>query len=165
MGPGVALKAVMLRRFSLAVFGWSQIVIDLQPLIVMITGQGELHGFSHTLLGATLIGLASGLSGKPLGELGLHLIRETRHLPITWQAAFTSALIGTYSHIAIDSIMHSDVFPLAPLTNTSPFHRMISIEALHLLCLASALIGGVGWWWLDRRQVTAPWPRTGGTES
>jgi hypothetical protein len=32
MGPGLAVKAVMQRKFSLLVFGWSQVVIDLQPL-------------------------------------------------------------------------------------------------------------------------------------
>ena len=57
MGPGLAVKAVMQRKFSLLVFGWSQVVIDLQPLLAMTTGRVELHGFSHTLLGATLIGL------------------------------------------------------------------------------------------------------------
>ena len=51
MGPGIAVKAVMQRQFSLMVFGWSQIVIDLQPLFAMITGKGELHGFSRTYIG------------------------------------------------------------------------------------------------------------------
>jgi hypothetical protein len=45
MGPGLAVKAVMQRKFSLLVFGWSQVVIDLQPLLAMTTGRVELHGF------------------------------------------------------------------------------------------------------------------------
>jgi hypothetical protein len=32
MGPGIAIKAIARRRFSLMVFGWSQILMDLQPL-------------------------------------------------------------------------------------------------------------------------------------
>lgn len=112
MGPGIAVKAVMQHKFSLMVFGWSQIVIDLQPLFVMITDRGELHGFSHTYVGATLIGLFCALSGKYLGELGLRIIREPQHLPISWPVSFISAFIGTYSHVAIDSIMHADIQPL-----------------------------------------------------
>ena len=85
MGPGLAVMAVMQRKFSLLVFGWSQVVIDLQPLLAMTTGRVELHGFSHTLLGATLIGLLCGLSGKHLAEWGLRLLREPRHLPMRWR--------------------------------------------------------------------------------
>ena len=78
MGPGLAVKAVMQRKFSLMVFGWSQVAIDLQPLLAMTTGLVELLGFSHTLLGATLIGLLSGATGKHLGEWGLRVLREPR---------------------------------------------------------------------------------------
>lgn len=143
MGPGIVVKAAMRKRFSLMVFGWSQVVIDLQPLYVMLGGHGELHGFSHTLPGATLIGLFCALTGKPLGELGLRILREPQHLPIGWRISAVSAFIGTYSHIAIDSIMHSDVFPLAPLSNATPWHGIISIEALHVVCVAAAVLGGI----------------------
>lgn len=143
MGPALAIKTVMRQHFSIMVFGWSQIVIDLQPLIVMITGKGHLHGFSHTMIGATLIGLFCGLTGKHLGELGLRILRQPEYLPITWRVSFISAFIGTYSHVIIDSIMHSDLAPFAPFSLNSPLHGLISIEALHMLCFASFLIGGL----------------------
>lgn len=143
MGAGIAVKASMQKQFSLMVFGWSQIVIDIQPLVVMLTGKGELHGFSHTLLGASIIGLFCGATGKTLGQWGLCMLREPNHLPICWRVSFLSAFIGTYSHIWIDSIMHPDVMPLAPLSTASPLHGIISIESLHILCVLSALVGGI----------------------
>ena len=151
MGPGIAVKALMQRKFSLLVFGWSQIVIDLQPLLVMLSGRGELHGFSHTLLGASLIGLLCGLTGKPLGQWGLRLLREPRHLPLPWRVSFASAFIGTYSHVLIDSVMHIDVLPFYPFNQANPLHAIISIDTLHLLCLATAVIGGLAWYLLERR--------------
>ena len=48
MGPGIAIKVIMQRRFSLMVFGWSQIVMDIEPLVAMLRDKGELHGLSHT---------------------------------------------------------------------------------------------------------------------
>ena len=150
MGPGLAVKAVLNKKFSLMVFGWSQIVIDLQPLFVLTTGRGELHGFSHTLLGATLIGLLCGATGKHLGELGLRILREPRHLPIGWGVCFASAFIGTYSHIFIDSVMHVDVLPLLPFSTDSPLRGIISIDALHVVCLVAAVVGGLGWYAIDR---------------
>lgn len=62
MGPGIAIKAVMQRRFSLMVFDSSQIVMDIEPLVAMMRDKGELHGLSHTVLGATVLGLFSALS-------------------------------------------------------------------------------------------------------
>ena len=71
MGPGILIKSVLQGSFSLMVFGWTQIVMDIQPLLVMLTGEGHLHGFTHTYIGATLIALFSALSGKYLAQLGL----------------------------------------------------------------------------------------------
>lgn len=150
MGPGIALKAIAQRNFSLMVFGWSQIVIDIQPLYVMLTDRGELHGFSHTLIGAALLGLFCGWSGKYLGELGLRILREQRHLPISWRTSFISAYIGTFSHVAIDSIMHSDLAPFYPFSEISPWHGIISIEALHIWCLGTAVIGGLTYFVVER---------------
>lgn len=146
MGPGVVVKALMRNSFSLVVFGGSQIVIDIQPLVVMLTGKGELHGLSHTVLGATVIGLLCGLLGKPIGERFLKFYVEPKGIPISWRVSFISAFIGTYSHILIDSIMHSDVIPLWPFSKASSLHGIISIDALHVLCLAGVAVGGLAYW-------------------
>ena len=53
MGPGMLIKSLLHGSFSLMIFGWSQILMDLQPLFAMITNEGKLHGFSHTFLGAS----------------------------------------------------------------------------------------------------------------
>ena len=150
MGPGIVVKTALQSSFSLMVFGWSQVAIDIQPLVVLLTYKGELHSFSHTLLGATLIGLFCGLTGKHLGDFGLRVIREPKYLPISWKVSFASAFIGTYSHIIIDSIMHSDVFPLSPFSASSPLHGIISIEALHVWCMLSAVIGGLAYFVVAR---------------
>jgi hypothetical protein len=50
MGTGILIKALLQCSFSLMVFGWSQIVMDLQPLWVLLNGNGHIHGFSHILL-------------------------------------------------------------------------------------------------------------------
>ncbi|WP_407332558.1 hypothetical protein [Enterovibrio sp. 27052020O] len=143
MGPALVLKSVASASFSLTVFGWSQIVMDIQPLVVMLSGSGELHGWSHTIAGAALLGLLSAITGKYLSEVGLAIIRWQRFLPIKWKTAFLSAFLGTYSHVFIDSIMHVDVSPFYPLFDDNPFHGMVSTATLHQICIASAVIGGI----------------------
>lgn len=145
MGPGIAIKAVLQGSFSLMVFGWSQIVMDIQPLVVMITGEGHLHGFSHTYVGATLLAVLSALTGKYLSELGLYILglNSDWQLKIAWWIAFLSAFIGTYTHVLLDSIMHSDVRPLYPFTTNNELQGWLSIASLHKLCLYSAIAGGI----------------------
>ena len=143
MGPGLLVKAVLQGSFSLMVFGWAQILMDLQPLVVMITGEGHLHGFSHTYVGATLIGVVAALTGKYAGEFGLRVLREARFSPIRWPVAIVSAFIGTYSHVLLDSVMHFDLEPFAPFNRANPFLHFITIDALHWVCLASGIVGAV----------------------
>ena len=155
MGPGLLLKALLQSSFSLMVFGWAQIVMDIQPLVVLVAGQGHLHGFSHTYLGAILFGLGSAMTGKYIAEYGLRLMGQARYLPVRWPVAIGSALIGSVSHVLLDSLMHADVEPFSPFVLTNPFLGFISVGTLHKLCLYSGLVG-VGLYlaishWLDRR--------------
>lgn len=117
--------------------------MDIQPLIVLITGEGHLHGFSHTYIGATLLAVFSALSGKYLSELGLSLLGIAKDKPITisWMVCFISAFIGTYSHVVLDSIMHTDVEPFFPFTLTNHLQGIISVDTLHKFCLYSGLLG------------------------
>ncbi|VAW63836.1 hypothetical protein MNBD_GAMMA09-1120 [hydrothermal vent metagenome] len=146
MGPGILIKAFLQGSFSLMVFGWAQIVMDIQPLFVILTGHGHLHGFSHTYIGATLITIFSALSGKYLSELGLKLVglnKQQATINISWRVAFISSFIGTYTHVLLDSIMHTDIEPFYPLSLTNNIQGIINITLLHQLCLYSALLGAI----------------------
>jgi hypothetical protein len=143
MGPGILIKALLQGSFSLLVFGWTQVLIDLQPLIVMITRRGTVHGFSHTYLGATLIALVAAVTGKYLVRVGLLLLdrEEVRKIHIGWSVALVSAFIGSYSHVFLDSIMHRDMAPMSPLSNSNRLLGIIAVSALHHACVYSALAG------------------------
>ncbi len=146
MGPGILIKAIMQGSFSLMVFGWAQIIMDIQPLFVLITGEGHLHGFSHTLIGATLLALFSIITGKYLSEYGLILLRistESNPVKIKWRVVYISAFIGTYSHVFLDAIMHSDVQPYYPFLQRNVFWQLISLSELHQFCFYSALVGAI----------------------
>lgn len=148
IGPGIFLKSLLQGSFSLMVFGWTQIVMDLQPLYVILSNSRrfELHGFSHTYLGATLLAILSALSGKYLAELGLKILGlSTRAQPvhISWRIAFFSAFLGTYSHVILDSIMHADIQPYYPFAAGNHLLGVLGIEQLHKFCFYSGLAGGI----------------------
>jgi len=139
-GPGLAFKAIGGRHFSFVVFGGSQVLMDIEPLVGILQNKPVLHGVTHTLLGAVLIGGVAGVIGRPISSTVLKFLKIS-HYPFTWLAAFSGAYIGTFSHVLFDSIMHSDMFPWWPFAQDNPLLRAISIDHLHLACLVAGFLG------------------------
>ena len=160
MGPGLLIKSVLQGSFSLMIFGWAQVVMDIQPLIVLLTGKGHLHGFSHTFLGATVLSFFAALTGKYLFETSMKIIGtisvfNPMPVQLTWRIVIISALIGTYSHVLLDSIMHGDMAPYFPLAIENKLLGIITIDQLHRLCWYSGVAGVViyGMVWLKVRNA------------
>lgn len=149
MGPGAAFKLIGGGAFSLLVFGLAQMLIDLEPLVRMQRGDAILHGPSHTYLGALVIGAVAMVIGKPLFQWLMRDWNETRRpwplkrfdFPerLSWKAAASGAFIGTFSHVALDSIMHADMHPWAPMSEANGLHLLIPIGWLNLFCLATGV--------------------------
>jgi len=142
LGPGAVFKAIGGNRFSFMVFGGSQVLIDIEPGVRILFGASILHGPSHTIAGAFLIGIVAALIGKPISEFALRLVRIP-HIGITWTASVTGAFIGTFSHIFFDAVMHSDMSPWSPLAGSNEILGLISLASLHIMCLVSGVIGGL----------------------
>jgi hypothetical protein len=153
MGPGLAIKALSGRHFSLMVFGFSQVAIDIEPLVRIIRGDALLHGLTHTYAGASLIALMSVIAGRPVCQFFLNHWSPDRSSTfwtwlrgpraISWPAAIAGAFAGTYSHVFLDSIMHSDMQPLAPLSGANGLLHVISVGGLHLLCMLGGVLGAL----------------------
>lgn len=154
MGPGLAAKAVLGRHLSLMVFGFSQVAIDLEPMVHLVRGDAVLHGFAHTYVGATLVAALSAVVGRPICQRLLERWTpdpESRFLiwlrgpdRISWPAAIVGAFVGSYSHVFLDSIMHADVLPLAPFSSANAMLGAVSVGSLHLLCVVSGALGALG---------------------
>lgn len=136
------MKAIGGRHFSFMVFGGAQVLMDLEPLVRLIAGSSIVHGPTHSVPGALLIGAVAALTGKPVSEFVLRLLR-IRHQPISWLASCMGAFLGTFSHVLLDAIMHGDTQPWWPLSSANPFLGLVSLRKLHLACLA-----GVALWLL-----------------
>ena len=150
-GPGAALKAVIPRHFSFTVFCFVQVVTDCETGYYMIRGLYPWHRFFHTFVGATLVAVASILVARPLCQFWLRLWLAWRDAPfkryfpcsplISWRSALVAAFIGTYSHVLLDSIMHSDARPLMPFNEANPLYNALSLFVLHALCMVLGLFG------------------------
>ena len=100
-----------------------------------------LHIITHNLLGASLIGCLAFLIGKPISEWVLRFILKYRDWRISWKTAAASALIGSYSHILLDTFMHHDVYFFYPWILKNPLANLIPYSALFYSCIFMAIIG------------------------
>jgi len=151
MGPGAAMKAVSGKYFSLMVFGFSQVAIDIEPLVRILRGDTILHGFTHNYLGAVIVGTFSLFAGKAFCEWLLRVwnavfrFRYVRWLRLTqnisWCAAGLGAFIGTFSHVFLDSLIHSDMYPFAPFSTANGLLNLLPVGWVYLLCLFLGVFG------------------------
>ncbi len=155
MGPGLAIKSLAGRRFSVLTICVAQVAMDIEPLIGLVRGSSVLHGPTHTYLAAIVIAIAVAAVSPPIcrpilrrwnRELSFHrlgwLVEPESFAPLP---AIAGAFVGTISHVILDSIMHSDISPLAPWSNANGLLGIISIAALHQFCVLAGLFGIVGW--------------------
>ena len=154
MGAACVVKGVAGRHFSITVFGLSQIAMDVEPLYHMLRDEGIIHGFSHTFLGATLIGFLTVLAGRPICQMLLQFWTPDPGDPflkwlrgpqiISWPTTIVSAFIGTYSHVLIDSLVSSDVQPFAPFSDWNPMLGTISMGPLQMVLIGTGILGFIG---------------------
>ena len=143
LGPGLAFKALGGRHFSFMVFGGAQVLMDIEPLLGMLQNKDVLHGYTHTVLGALVIGTVAGVVGRPVSAWVLKRL-AIAHQPFTWFASFAGPYIGTFSHVLLDAVMHSDMSPWWPLASSNALLRVITIDQLHMVCLAAGILGMIG---------------------
>lgn len=139
-GPGALLHALAPRRVSFLAFCAANVLIDIEPLVYIVSGQWPLHRFWHTLSGAALV---------MLGTLLLFVVaRRVRWLPdafgwraLRWPAVALGAGLGSFSHLVLDGVMHADLRPLAPFSNHNPLLHALPLGMLHLGCVAAGVAG------------------------
>ena len=164
MGPGLAIKALVGRRFSVLAFGIAQVAMDIEPLVGLIRDADVLHGPTHTYVAALVIAVAVILLAPPVSrpilsrwnrELSMHRLSWLVELESTSLVpVVVGALAGTISHVMLDSIMHSDISPLMPWSESNALFGLISIEALHQVCIVAGVCGVLVWFsigWLMQR--------------
>jgi membrane-bound metal-dependent hydrolase YbcI (DUF457 family) len=130
-GPGLTIKSVLLKRFSFKAFILANILTDIEPVYFLCTQQLPLHRFFHTYLGATLLAVFC------MVVVRMVWTKSSR------AAVAAGAFLGTYSHVFLDSFMHTDMQPFFPWTRTNPFLGIFSAYDLEVFCLACWLLGAV----------------------
>ncbi|MET0087669.1 MAG: hypothetical protein ABW082_14290 [Sedimenticola sp.] len=137
--------------------------MDLEVIGRVLAGIRPLHGYSNTILGATVVLVITVLLGKPLCEWVLKWwnrnlsaaqakwlkVEETISIPSAW----AGGLLGIYFHWIFDGMMHADARPFAPFSIKNPFIGLVSLDGINYLCLISLAIGAIIYIFLKRKYL------------
>ena len=148
---GASVKAIAPKHFSWSIFTLTNILIDFEPLYYHFTEGMLSHKFFHSIIGVSIIAILCATLGKPFCEYGLKLWNNSlapedkkwlgSGIKISHLSAWTGAVIGAYSHLILDSIMHLDIKPLAPFTDENLLLGILGLMELHALCLILLAFG------------------------
>jgi len=145
MGFGLTAKAAAGNRLGLIAFGLSQVLMDIEPGVRMLLGTAELHGWSHTVLGAAAIAaLATWWSRGLVRLLAGRWNDEVRHYGQNWLGV-PGAFVGTISHLGLDGLMHADMRPFAPFSDANPLLGLVAHDAVYSAMVVMGLVGALVW--------------------
>ena len=143
-GPGLLVKAVAPRQFSMAAYSVAQIVIDIESGYHLLHGDTPVHRQAHTFFLGGLIGLACGLI---VSRVGVWLARPRDATPEALAAEYRlpiaalSGVFGGIFHSVLDGIMHADMRPFRPFTNANPLYGLVSLQVVYLFCIVTGVVG------------------------
>ena len=142
MGFGLIAKSAKPAKVSLIMFGFSQIVIDLQQLYkhIMYPHGFAYHGLTHTIIGATIVAIICLLFRGMLERLFRQVISKS--------SAIYGVFIGVYSHLLLDSFVHNEVSLnlFWPLHLDSHLYGLIYIHGMNKLCIIMGITGLILLW-------------------
>ncbi len=149
LGPALFFGMVLLRYIDLPIFLVANVIVDVEPLVILTLGLHRtdslglpLHGLLHTFLGGTFVALLLALVMmrmrgylEPLMRLvGLEQVSSPR-------SVYAAALSGVYMHILLDSRLYADIRPFYPSSYNPFLGGMAATFGVWWFCIVTGLIG------------------------
>jgi hypothetical protein len=143
-GAALPFQWALRERFSALAFVVANVAMDVQPVLALGFGVPvAVHGWTHTLLGASTIAAA--------------LTASAWRLPRR-RAYALGFFVGTLSHVALDSCMHHDVAAFAPFREGNLLLARIDFNISLVMLPPSALWLLLTLWRMHRDGQQTPLP-------
>ncbi len=141
-GPALLLGVIFFPFLDIIALLISSVILDIEPLIILVIGTGQpLHGIMHTYLVATLVAmLVSAIIWLLRGPLYQFLSLFGIDQEASKMRIVISSLIGTNSHVLLDSFIYPEMNPFFPIMG-NPFLGLIATAAIYQFCLICGVAG------------------------
>jgi len=151
-GPSACIALPFNKKIDLPVFILVNVAIDLETLITMVFNLSyPFHGYAHTFLGATAIGIIWGLTAFSFRQFIGRLMKIVRlSYATTLRKCIYSAILGGWLHVLLDAPLYTDIRPFYPL-NHNPLYGIVSVSWMYLICTA-AFVPATGFYYYSLRR-------------
>jgi membrane-bound metal-dependent hydrolase YbcI (DUF457 family) len=68
-------------------------------------------------------------------------VNTAKPFHITRTQSWVGALLGTFSHVAMDAVMHEDMQPLLPFSDANPWLVVSWTQDVYLGCVLAGVLG------------------------
>jgi membrane-bound metal-dependent hydrolase YbcI (DUF457 family) len=142
LGPALLLGEFFEKRINIISILLASVLVDTRAFYCFLFGcTGRFHGPLHTLLGTTFIILTALIivwsSRKYLKTItDIFKIRNN----YSFRSIILGSSIGAWSHIILDSFMHSDIIPFWPI-KSNLLLGMITNSTNYLICTTAFITG------------------------
>ncbi len=144
LGPALLFGLLLFPIVDITALLLSSVLVDVEPLYVIMFAPGlPLHGILHTYIGATGIAILNAVIVWSLRNW-IHQILAIFKIDqnSSFIRIFGTSLLGTYSHIFLDSFIYPEMNPLFPLMG-NPFMGLVSSAAVYQFCTICFFLGFV----------------------
>lgn len=145
---------IFFRYLCLPTFLLSNVVIDIQPLLVLLgVINTPLHGISHTFLGSTVLGTVLGLISVPLLPFYKSQF-EKLSFPYnpSGLSVIVSAVLGSWFHVITDMPIYDDMHPFYP-SDYNPVYMSLTYHFVANICIMSGIVALVLFLWIRQKYM------------
>lgn len=144
LGPGLGLGLPLRRYIHAPTFLLANIILDVEPLLaIYFRITYPLHGYLHTFLLATLLGLILGyvafLLERFLRSLYRFFLLEVSDR-LSLKSFIFAGILGMGLHVLLDAPLYSDIKPLYPVMLNPLYNPSLALE-IYSLCVWMGIFG------------------------
>ena len=143
-GPALGFGLPLRKYLHVPTFLVSNVIVDVEPLLVLVLGLNyPLHGYLHTFIFASLIGLALGYVTFSF-DRSLHPIYKAMKLVVednqSLKSYMATGVLGAIFHVLLDSPLYRDIKPLFPSTQNPFYNPNLSLK-VYSFCVWMGILG------------------------
>jgi len=141
-GPALLIYGVFVFLDPIALI-YGSILVDLEPAIVMFLRLNyPLHGFTHSIVGVFLllpiVYVATVVTRRLLPDIDFFFTSKSRKFTLNITVA--SALIGSFSHVFLDSFLYQEMNLAWPLPYWNSLLNMNSSLVIYGFCWGALVV-------------------------
>jgi len=144
IGPALGAGLPLKNKIHWPTFFVANLVVDIEPFLVLLLGlEYPLHGYLHTFLFASLLGLMLGclmfVLNRFLNPIYKSFLLESKN-KLGIGSFVAAGIFGTMLHVFLDSPLYTDIRPLFPFTENPLYNPALS-SMVYEFCLLAGAIG------------------------